>query len=144
MDGTNNAAILLPLSNTGQLLGKPTIDVTLTGNGYTRHVTRALDTILPADTIDYPFVWPDDLVAGDYSIKVDVTSGTKVTSSSGRSTIGATLAGAANNGADKHVTVVNTPGGGSPMAPMVIIALVAVIAGLVADRVRRSFRSRTA
>lgn len=144
MPGTKNAAIIVPLSNTGDLLGKPSIDMTLKGNGYTRRVSRALDTILPDDTIDYPFVWPDDLAAGEYTIKVDVTSGTTVSSSSGRSTIGATLAGAANGGAEKHVTVVNAPGGGSPMAPTLVIGMGAVIAALLADRVRRNFRSRPA
>lgn len=144
MPGTKTASIVVPLSNTGQLLGKPTLDVTLTDNGYTRHVTRALDTILPGDSIEYPFVWPDDLAAGDYSIKVDVKSGTTMSSSSGRSTLGTTLSGAANSGADKHITIVNAPGGGSPMMPAIVIGMGAVIVGLVADRARRSFRSRTA
>jgi len=143
MAGTKTAAIVVPLTNTGQLLGKPTVDVTLTGNGYTRHVSRSLDTILPGDRIDYPFVWPDDLAAGQYSIKVDVTSGTTVSSSSGRSTLGATLAGAANGGADKHITIVNAPSGGSPAAPTIVIAFAAMLAAFVAEQARRSFRTRS-
>ena len=144
LPGTKNAAVDIPLTSSGQLLGKPTVDVTLTSGSYHRTVSRSLDTILPGDSIEYPFVWPDDLVAGDYSIKVDVRSGATTSSSSGRSTIGATLAGAANGGADKHVTVVSTPGGGSPMAPTIVIVLAAMVAALLADRVRRSARGRAA
>ena len=144
MPGTKTASVVVPLKDTGELLGKPEVAVTLTRPGYNRRVTRSLDTILPGDNIDYPIVWPDDLVAGDYTIKVEVTGGGSSSTSTGHSTLGSTLAGAANNGADKHITVVSTPGGGSPMAPTLVIVLAAAVAGLLADRVRRSLRGRTA
>jgi hypothetical protein len=69
------ASVVIPLEDTGGLLGKPQITVTLDGpNGYHRTLTRQLDTLLPGDLINYPFPWPDSLAAGPYRIAVTGTA----------------------------------------------------------------------
>lgn len=61
----------VPLTDDGLSLGKPVISVTLAGpNGYHATASRQLDTLLPGDTIVYPFSWPDALPAGTYQIDV--------------------------------------------------------------------------
>ena len=61
------ASIVVPLTDTGRLLGRPTLSITLSGpGGYHRAVTRNLDTILPGDSIAFPFPWPDTLSPGTY------------------------------------------------------------------------------
>jgi len=74
LPGVGAASVLVTLGNSGARLGKPSLSVALTGpNGYQRTVDRALDTILPGDTIAYPFAWPDVLQPGEYSISVTAT-----------------------------------------------------------------------
>lgn len=142
--GTKNAAVIVPLADAGGLLGKPVLGVTLTNGTYDRRVERRLDTILPGDRIDYPFVWPDDLPAGDYRITVDVAGGARAATSAGTSTIGMTLSGAANDGAAKQVTVITSRAATSPVTGYVVIALGAIVLGLLGDRLRRTLRARTA
>ena len=148
LPGTANAAVVVPLTNTGGLLGKPSLTVSLTSDdgGYKRSVERSLDTILPGDHIDYPFVWPDDLAPGRYRIAVEVSGAESVVASKGASTLGHRLAGAANPGASKHVTVVVS---GSHNGPSMAL-LISVVAGLVLvlvlgmEHARRLLRSRLA
>jgi Bacterial protein of unknown function (DUF916) len=76
LPGVSAASVLVTLGNSGARLGKPGLSVALSGpNGYQRTVSRTLDTILPGDTIAYPFAWPDVLRAGDYSITATATPG---------------------------------------------------------------------
>jgi hypothetical protein len=75
LPGVSAASVLVTLGNNGARLGKPGLSVALTGpNGYQRTVSRTLDTILPGDTIAYPFAWPDVLQPGDYSITATATA----------------------------------------------------------------------
>ena len=75
LPGTAFASVIVNLSNAGQLLCKPSLNVSLDGpNGRSRTVTRALDTVLPGDTIAYPLPWPDSLSAGRYVARAS-TSG---------------------------------------------------------------------
>ncbi len=67
------ASIVVPLTDTGTLLGKPTLTVSMSGANYQRSITRQLDTILPGDSIRYPFPWPDTLGPGVYRIDVSAT-----------------------------------------------------------------------
>jgi hypothetical protein len=68
------ASIVVQLTDSGRLLGHPSLTVTLSGpNGYHRTITRRLDTLLPGDTIGYPFPWPDTLGPGSYTIDVSGT-----------------------------------------------------------------------
>jgi len=68
---THAASVTVTLSNTGNLLGKLRMTVTLKGtNGYYKTSTLPLDTVLPGDTIAYPFRWPYAIPAGQYRIVV--------------------------------------------------------------------------
>jgi YVTN family beta-propeller protein len=74
--GTTSAALRLGLANAGLRLGKPLLQVTMTGtNGYRDTVTRRLDTILPGDAIDYELPWPSGLRAGTYDVVARLSSG---------------------------------------------------------------------
>jgi hypothetical protein len=143
MAGTENAAVIVPIRNTSGLLGKPKVAVTLSGNGYRRQVSRDLDTILPGDHIDYPFVWPDDLAPGTYEITVSLDAGGVASASAGRSTVNETLDGAANPGASHDVTIVTrTAASGLPMVLIAGLAALALAGGVVGGRALRSLRSR--
>ena len=73
--GIGAASVRVTLGNDGTRLGKPGLTVAVSGpNGYQRTVVRALDTILPGDTIAYPLAWPDVLQPGDYSIVATATA----------------------------------------------------------------------
>lgn len=61
--------VVTPLTDTGRLIGKPTIDVSLSGpGGYKSSVTSQGDTLLPGGTARFPVYWPDSL-HGAYRIK---------------------------------------------------------------------------
>jgi hypothetical protein len=73
---TGIGAVDVGLGDDGLLLGKPQLTVALAGpSGYKQTVTRTLDTILPGDTITYPFNWPDRLAVGNYTITATLTGG---------------------------------------------------------------------
>jgi WxL interacting protein linking bacterial and host surfaces len=75
LPGVGAASVLVTLGNNGVRLGKPSLSVALSGpKGYQRTVVRTLDTILPGDTIAYPFAWPDVLLPGEYSITATATA----------------------------------------------------------------------
>ena len=66
--------VSIRLTDDGRLLGKPAVTVDLAGpGGYHRTLRRQLDTILPGDSITYPFPWPDTLQPGDYTVAVGAT-----------------------------------------------------------------------
>ncbi len=61
--------VVTPLTDSGRLIGKPTIDVSLSGpGGYKSSVTSQVDTLLPGGTARFPVYWPDSL-HGTYRIK---------------------------------------------------------------------------
>ncbi len=74
LPGTQVPAVIVTLGNTGLRLCKPTLAVTLAGShGVQPTITRPLDTVLPGDTIPYPFAWPRALQAGSYAASATVT-----------------------------------------------------------------------
>jgi len=76
LPGTGVAALTIHLRDNGRKLVKPQLSVSVQGPGGYRHrVNRQLDTILPGDTIAYPFLWPDSLAAGSYRVAVRGTGG---------------------------------------------------------------------
>jgi hypothetical protein len=93
---TGIGAVDVGLANTGNLLAKPELTVTLADTksaGYRRTLTRDLDTVLPGDAITYPFTWPDSLKKGDYDITATLTGGGKRVSMHRAFTLGTVLAG---------------------------------------------------
>lgn len=76
LDGPGVASVSVEIGNDGGALGKPELTVEMTGPaGYARTLTRQLDTILPGDTIVYPWAWPDNLPSGRYAITATATGG---------------------------------------------------------------------
>lgn len=76
--GTTDSSVTVGLGNVGQLLGKPTLTIDLNGpGGYRKAVSRQLDTVLPADSIKYPFPWPDGLASGWYTVTATATGGSQ-------------------------------------------------------------------
>jgi len=68
---TQAASVVVTLGNTGQLLGKPALTVTLRGPGsYDHSDSLPLSTMLPGDTIPYPFQWKYSIPDGHYRITV--------------------------------------------------------------------------
>jgi hypothetical protein len=73
---TGLASVIVKLEDDGLKLGKPLLTVKLDGaNGYTKTLSRQLDTLLPGDAIEFPFPWPDSLATGDYNITATLTGG---------------------------------------------------------------------
>jgi hypothetical protein len=67
--------VVIPLTDTGGLLGKPRLAVRLTkSSGYSRTVTRSLGTLLPGDSTSIEIFWPTKL-AGRYTIKACAQGG---------------------------------------------------------------------
>ena len=71
LPGTKFASVVVGLANQGRLLCKPRLSVTVKNpNGSSRTVARQLDTVLPGDSIPYPFAWPGTLAPGTYGVSV--------------------------------------------------------------------------
>jgi hypothetical protein len=73
LPGTNFPAVVVKLSDVGLKLCKPHLQVSLRRSGSLGTVSHPLDTVLPGDTIQYPFPWPHALAAGTYSTTVRAT-----------------------------------------------------------------------
>ena len=71
--GTRFASVVIGLGDTGRLMCKPRLIVSLKGSGRARTVSRKLDTILPGDTIPYPLPWPASLASGQYHVSAAMT-----------------------------------------------------------------------
>ena len=127
--GTTDAMVKIPITDIGTALGKPALTVTVSGPaGYHRSVVRSLDTLLPGDPIDYPFIWPDDLSKGRYTATVSASApGMSTVYSAGTSTLGTVLQGAAAPGAPKKVVVLQAGTGLSKgEAGALLLALIAL------------------
>jgi hypothetical protein len=69
----STAAVAIAMENTGQLLTRPALKVTLTNrSGYRRAVGLQLGTMLPTDPVPYVLPWPDGLQAGAYDVRVEL------------------------------------------------------------------------
>jgi hypothetical protein len=65
---TSTPDVVVRLRNSGDKLCRPTLAVSLRAAGAAAQtVRRALNTILPGDTIAYPLAWPRPLAAGSYT-----------------------------------------------------------------------------
>jgi len=97
LPGTGVATLTIGLGDNGRKLVKPMLAVSLRGpDRYRRSVRRQLDTILPGDTIHYPFIWPDSLPAGRYQATVRATGGVAPVTRQATLQLGTPLRGATN------------------------------------------------
>ena len=127
LPGTQIASAVVNLSNTGDLLCKPRLSVSIIAEGGTtvRTVTRQLDLILPGDSIPFPLAWPRPLATGRYTMSARATGCGPLTSLRRSVTLGTSLHG-------------NTPTATLPAAaparastPWLLIALVGGIGMLL-------------
>jgi hypothetical protein len=132
LPGLRYATLTIHIGDDGRKLVKPVLTVSLTGpSGYHRTLHRALDTILPGDTIAYPFVWPDNLAAGDYVAKVTAANGSEREVETATLHLGAALKGTTKPGG---VLVTTTT------AALGSIPLLAIAVGLLAMTLFAGFR----
>ncbi len=129
LPGPGVVSVVVRLADDGLALGKPNVRITLSGSdGYTRTLARDLDTLLPGDTIDYPFAWPDSLAAGDYSITVWFTGGGMTV----EYTTKATLRDATRGVRALRMTPVTSSaadGGGFPWWTVILVILAGIVTG---------------
>ncbi len=137
---TDIGAVHVGLANAGLQLAKPTLKVSVASSaGYSKALTRELDTVLPGDAITYPFAWPDRLQPGDYAITATLTGGGKTVTMHRTVHLGAALAGV-NQPLPKVITK-----DAKGLSPAVLIAVIlggALVFGAVVGVVMRRSRRR--
>jgi len=137
LPGTQIASAVVSLANTGDLLCKPRLRVSIAqGSSAGTTVVRRLDLILPGDGIPFPLAWPRPLVAGTYTMSAAATGCGPATSLRRSVRLGASLSGDSPTG---PVPVVAAPAHGS--TPWLLIGLVGgvgVFLGWLLSRRRRS------
>jgi hypothetical protein len=140
---TGIGAVDVGLANAGTQLAKPTLAVSLIGpNAYQKKMTRDLDTVLPGDTIKYPFAWPDKLAKGSYDVTATLTGGGTSVTLHSTVQLGAPLKGVTPA---KAAAVVAVPKGGLVWWAWVLIGLGVVAAfGFILVMVVRYERRRAA
>ena len=131
LPGTGVATLSMQLGDNRGKLVKPLVAVSLRGpGGYRRSVTRQLDTILPGDTIAYPFIWPDSLVPGDYYVVIRATGGPEPIVRQVDLRLSTVLHGAT------HPSLPNNTSG-FPLAWALAIGLALILAIVIGSRIRR-------
>jgi len=136
LPGTQIASAVVNLANTGDLLCKPRLSVSIAQGGSAAvTVTRQLDLILPGDSIPFPLAWPRPLAAGTYQMSA-VARGCGPVSSLHRSvSLGTSLRGNSPTG---PVPVGAAPAHGStPWLLIVLVGGVGVFLGWLLSRRRR-------
>jgi Bacterial protein of unknown function (DUF916) len=135
IQGTTYPSVVVGLTNDGTNLCKPHLSISLNGPGGVQHATRQLDTVLPGDSIPYPFVWPHSLAAGSYRAQITATGcGPR-----------ATLGGSASLGA-KLVRSTVPPGAARPASagstvpwwPIALVGFGGIVVGALFGRRRRA------
>jgi Bacterial protein of unknown function (DUF916) len=135
IEGTTTPSVVVGLTNAGTTLCKPSLSVALNGPGGVQRATRKLDTVLPGDSIPYPFVWPHSLAAGNYAANITATGcGPRVTLR-GRASLGAKLVRSTVPPAD-----VRPSSGGStvPWWPIALVGFGGIVVGALFGRRRRA------
>jgi hypothetical protein len=135
IEGTTTPSVVVGLTNAGTNLCKPALSVSLNGPGGVQRASRQLDTVLPGDSIPYPFVWPHALSAGSYTANITATGcGPRVTMH-GSASLGAKLvrstvpAGAARP---------SSGGSTVPWWPIALVGFGGIVVGALFGRRRRA------
>ncbi len=110
LPGTTASAVTVPLTDTGRLLCKPVLTVSVAGRGVRRTETHALDTVLPGDRIAYPFAWAHSLPPGHYEIRATATHCGSAAVAHGPSTLST---GLTRPGPQSTIRVIAPPPAGS-------------------------------
>jgi hypothetical protein len=135
IEGTTYPSVVVGLTNAGTNLCKPALSVSLNGPGGVQHATRQLDTVLPGDSIPYPFVWPHSLAAGSYTANITATGCGPRVSLHGSASLGAKLVRSTVPPAD-----VRPSSGGSavPWWPIALVGFGGIVVGALFGRRRRA------
>ena len=142
LPGTRMSSVVLGLRNTGALLCKPRLTVTLDGDGGARTVTRRLDTLLPGDRIPYPMAWPQALGKGTYAVRARASGCGPATKMSTTASLARPLAPAGH--AAPAVAAPKPVPGGSSWWAIGAVGFGGVGAGIGATALRARVRPRRA
>lgn len=137
--GTQVPSIVMDLANTGNVLCKPKTRVALTKDGQAAGTdTRQLDTVLPGDTVPYPFPWSRPLESGTYDVAVRVSGCGPEIERTAALTLADGLTGTPQNQGPREVPKPD----GIPVWAMGLMAFVGLLGGFLLAR--RRPRSRRA
>ena len=111
LPGTRLGSVVVGIGNTGRLLCKPHLSVSLAARATHEHVSRQLDTILPGDTIDYPLILRHGLRPATYMLRARATCPQSTASADARFLLGSHLVGTRDRPPTTVATVVKVGGG---------------------------------
>ena len=135
IEGTTYPSVVVGLTNAGTNLCKPTLSVSLNGPGGVQRASRRLDTVLPGDSIPYPFVWPHSLAAGSYTANITATGcGPRVTLH-GRASLGAKLV---RSTVPPGAVRPSSGGSAVPWWPIALVGFGGIVVGALFGRRRRA------
>ena len=131
--GTQVPSIVVGLTNTGNVLCKPKLQVALTRDGQPAGTeTRQLDTVLPGDKVPYPMPWPEPLESGTYDTAVTVTGCGPAVEQTASLTLADALTGTPQNQGPREIP----KPGGIPVWAMGLMAFVGLLGGFLLARRR--------
>jgi hypothetical protein len=135
--GTTYPSVVVGLTNAGTKLCKPALSIALDGPNGLQRATRQLDTVLPGDSIPYPFVWPHSLAAGSYKANITATGcGPRVTMR-GSASLGAKLVRSTVPPAAARTASSSTV----PWWPIALVGFGGIVVGALFGRRRRAPRT---
>jgi len=135
IQGTLYPSVVVNLANTGTNLCKPRLSIALGGPTGVQRESRQLDTVLPGDSIPYPFVWQHSLAAGSYSANITATGCGPRQVLHGSASLGAKLVTSTLPAAETR-----SPSGGStiPWWPIALVGFGGIVVGTLFGRRRRA------
>lgn len=117
----------MTLTNTGEKLCKPRIAIAINGPGFDKTVERKLDTVLPGDTIEYPFPLEGAMPAGTFETSTTVKRCGEEIQQSDRLELAQALSGVV--GTTPPAAAVQPAGGGVSLPVIIGIALGGALGG---------------
>jgi hypothetical protein len=136
IQGTTYPSVVVGVSNTGTNLCRPTLAISLSGPGGVQRASRQLDTLLPGDSIPYPFVWPHSLQAGSYKANITATGCGPRATLSGSASLGAKLVKSTVPAQAVRPSTSNT----IPWWPIALVGFGGIVVGALFGRRRRGPR----
>lgn len=134
LPGTQVPSVTVGIKNTGRLLCKPKLAVTLAqGDNQLGTITRDLDTILPGKEIPYPLPWGTALPAGTYNATVNLSGCGPASTKTAQLELTSDLRGTP----EKPGTNLEKPeegGDGIPWWVLVLVAVAALVGGWLLAR----------
>lgn len=134
LPGTQLPSVTVGIKNTGRLLCKPKLAVTLAqGDNTLGTVPRDLDTILPGKEIPYPLPWGTALPAGKYNATVNLSGCGPASTKSAELELTSDLEGTPQN-PGTNLKQAEKQGNGIPWWALVLVAIAALVGGWLLAR----------